>query len=51
MDGGSEVEDDVKKIILPYLDKDEAKDKDKFTIFRHICISGVVGQPGCNGLL
>ena len=53
MDGGSEVEDDVKKMILPYLDKDEAKDKDKdnFTIFRHICISGVVCQPGCDGLL
>ena len=33
--GGSEVEDDAKKIILPYLDKDEAKDKDKanFTTF------------------
>ena len=53
MDSGSEVEDDVKKTILPHFDKDEAKDKDQdnFTIFRHICISGVVGQPGCDGLL
>ena len=53
MDSGSEVEDDVKKTILPHFDKDEAKDKDKdkFTIFRHICISGVVCQPGCDGLL